>query len=379
MPSRSQRARARPATWRSAAVVVAVALSSPSSARAQGGVLVQGIADIEAWSTDTRSTLLTRNNGYPGTVARVQAWSAVEPWRGLFVFAQGQAEGGDARAFGDHYTAVDLTQAGLRLARDRRVVVNVGKMFHPLAAFAPRSFSTRNPLIGAPDSYSPVYPVGAMVSGELRRIDYRVAAVSLPLTHRDYVPTAGAFARPVAGVGYTPLVGLRIGATATTGPYLNGTLTTAQTAGRAWQSYHLRQVVGDIEYGVGHFDIRGEYDYSNYEVPTTGSILGKAAYIEGRYTVAPRLFVAARGEVNHYPFIRSVAPGLWVARKTFFTDWETGLGFRVTASTLIKASYRRDTWDVTSANAAFVRPGGHAIAVQLSQAFDVMDWVSAIR
>src|SRR5258708_3775221 len=237
---------------------VAVALSARAPARAQGGVLAQGIADVEGWSTDTRSTLLMRNNGYPGTVFRLQAWSAVEPWRGLFLFAQGRLEGGDAQAFAEHYTNADLDQAGVRLARDRRMVVNIGKMFHPVAAFAPRSFSTRNPLIGAPDSYSPVYPIGAMVSGEVGRIDYRVAVVSLPLTHRDYVPSADAALRPVAGVGYTPLVGLRIGATATAGPYLNGDLTSAQTAGRAWQSYHLRQIVADIAYGVGHLDLRAE-------------------------------------------------------------------------------------------------------------------------
>ena len=56
-----------------------------------------------------------------------------------------------------------------------------------------------------------------------------------------------------------------------------------------------------------------------------------------------------------------------------------GVGFRMTESTLIKASYRWDKWDVTPANQAFVRPGGHAFAVQLSQSFDVMDWLPAIR
>jgi len=365
--------------WRSATIVVVAALSVRASASAQGGVLVQGIADVEGWSTDTKSSLLTRNDGHPGTVARLQMWSAVEPWRGIFLFVQGQVEDGDARAFGEHYSEAALTQAGIRVARDRRFVVNVGKMFHPVGAFAPRVFSTRNPLIGVPDSYSPVYPVGAMVSGDVGRLDYKVGAVSLPLTHRDYVPTADAAVHPAAGLGYTPFPGLRVGATATTGPYLNGELSSGQTAGRSWKSFHQHQIAADIEYGVGHLDVRGEYDYASYEVPITGSIIGRAGYLEGRYTVAPRLFVAARGEVNHYPFIRLVAPGAWIARRTDFSDGETGLGVRVTTSTLIKASYRWDKWNVTPANQAFVRPGGHAIAIQLSQSFDVMDWLPAIR
>lgn len=366
------------ASWCSA-IAMTIALAAGVPVQAQGGLLVQGIADVEGWSTDAGSSLLTRNNGYPGTVARVQMWSAVEPWRGVFLFAQGQIEDGDARAFGEHYTEAALTQAGIRIARDRRVVVNVGKMFHPVGAFAPRVFSTRNPLIGVPDSYSPVYPVGALVSGEVGRLDYRVGGVSLPLTHRGYVPTADAALHPVAGLGYTPFTGLRVGATATSGPYLNGDLSSAQTSGQSWRSFHQRQVAADVEYGVGHLDVRGEYDYASYDVPGTTTIIGHAGYIEGRYTVSPRLFVAARGEVNHYPFIRPVAPGSWIARQTDFSDGETGFGFRITTSTLIKASYRWDKWLVTPANAPFVRPGGHAIAVQLSQSFDVMDWVSATR
>src|SRR5207249_10396778 len=138
-------------------------------------------------------------------------------------------------------------------------------------------------------------------------------------------------------------------------------------------------VASDLEYGVGHLDIRAEYSYASYEVPNNPRIVGHSGYLEGRYTVAPRLFVAARSEVNHYPFIRPVTPPFWVSRRTDFSDWEAGAGFRMTTSTLIKASYRGDKWLVTSTNRAFVRPGGRAIAVQLSQSFDAMDWVQPLR
>jgi hypothetical protein len=348
-------------------------------ARAQGGILVQGIIDAEGWSTDTNSALLMRNRGHAGNVLRAQLWSAVEPWRGVFLFAQGQAQGGDAQPFGERYTEAELDQAGLRVARDPRLVVNVGRLFHPVGAFAPRSFSTRNPLIGTPDGYLPVYPVGAMVSGEAGKADYRAAVVSLPLTHRAYQPDPDPAARPVIGVGYTPVTGFRVGGSATVGPYLNRSLTSSQLGGRSWTSYHQRQVATDAEFGIDHFDLRAEYAWASYDVPGGVTIDGRTGYLEGRYTVAPRLFVAARGEVNHYPFIRAVSQTTWVARRTEFSDWEVGIGVRATASTLLKLSYRADQWSVTPANAAFVRPGGRAIAVQLSQAFDVMDWVARAR
>ena len=49
-------------------------------------------------------------------------------------------------------------------------------MFHPIGAFGPRVFSTRNPLIGMPDGYSPVYPLGAHGERESGDFDYRAGA-----------------------------------------------------------------------------------------------------------------------------------------------------------------------------------------------------------
>ena len=69
----------------------------------------------------------------------------------------------------------------------------------------------------------------------------------------------------------------------------------------------------------------------------------------------------------------------WFARRTDFARWEGGFGFRATETTLSKASFAGITGVVTPANATFVKPGGQALAVQLSQAFDVMDWVDALR
>jgi hypothetical protein len=358
-----------------AAIAIAVGVGRLS---AQGGVLIQGIADLEGWSTTASSNLLTRNSGRGGGVIRGQLWSAVEPWRGVFLFAQGQAEGGNARAFGATDTEVALEQGGIRFTRDPRFVVNAGKMFHPVGTFAPRSFSTRNPLIGTPDGYSPVYPIGAMLSGDVGRVDYRAALVSLPLTHVDYVPDPDAAPHPVVGFGITPVIGLRFGASGTTGPYLNRDLTSSQLNGKDWKSYRQRLVAGDAEWGIRHYDFRAEYAWASYDVPGQRAIDGATGYLEARYTVTPRIFVAGRGEVNNYPFIAAFGP-TWVARRTDFRDWEAGLGLRATASTLVKLSYRWDQWTVTPANTAFVRPGGHAVAVQLSQAFDVMDWVAMAR
>jgi hypothetical protein len=346
-------------------------LFAATTARAQGGFLLQGVVDVEAWQTDATSNLLTRNNGDPAALYRLRLWSAVEPLRGLFFFANGMAEGGNARRFDGPGTTVMLEQGGIRFARHRALVLDAGRMLHPTGAFGARLLSTRNPLIGIPDAYLPVYPLGVMASGERGKVDYRAAVVSLPPTHRDYVPDPDPAVHPAVGIGVTPIVGFRVGLSATMGPYLNKDLSASQLNGQEWDSYRQRVIASDIQYGVGHFDLRGEFAIADFEVPYSGSIDGPSGYVEARATLTPRLFVAARGELNRYPFIRPATATTWISRRTELRAFEGGVGYRFGANTLLKASVSADHWIVTPENASFVKPGGMAFAAQLSRAFDL--------
>jgi hypothetical protein len=352
---------------------------APASLRAQGGLLVQGIADAELWSSDTLSNLLTRNAGTPGAVARLQLWAAVEPWRRFVVYAQGEAIAGPARSPTERYGA-SLNQLGIRYTRSPAFVMDAGKMTHVVGVFASRRFSDRNPLIGVPDAYPVQYPVGAKVSGATTHFDYRVAALSLPASHENYVPNPDAAMRPAAGFGVTPFVGFRLGTSATVGPYLNQSFTTTQLNGQDWKHYHQRIAAVDAAFSRGYLETYAELALSSYDVPRRAEpISGTAYYVEAKYTLQPWLFVAGRFERNDYPFISSFGPTVWVARPTKFNNGELGAGLRLTATTLVKASYRVDRWTVTPENRAFVRPGGNAFALQISQSYDVMDWVDRLR
>jgi hypothetical protein len=60
-----------------------------------------------------------------------------------------------------------------------------------------------------------------------------------------------------------------------------------------------------------------------------------------------------------------------------FVDGEVGAGFRASQSTLVKASVRGDRWwGLKDNQPGFLGRGGYAIALQLSQAFDVTSWVN---
>lgn len=356
---------------------IAMALAAVAlPAHAQSGVQLQGIVDLEGWSTDTNSTFLRRNGGKPGPLARLQLWGALEPLRGLVLYAQGEAEQGSA-SHSAEYGA--LEQLGVRYTPTRRLVLDAGKFTLPIGTFAARRFSTRNPLIGVPDAYPVLYPTGVKLSGVARMLDYRVAVVDLPPAHAGYTPDPDRAWRPVIGGGITPYVGLRLGASYSVGPYLNDNLTATQLAQRNWRSYKQRVTAADLALSIGYFELNAEAAQGKYDVPNRSeSVDGVAYYVEGKYTFTPRLYFALRLERNDYPFI-SPFPTFWVARKTDFHNEEYGVGYRLAATTLFKVSFRGDRWHVNPGNQAFIRSGGEALAVQLSQSYDVMDWIERAR
>jgi hypothetical protein len=344
--------------------------------RAQGGVLVQGIADGEGWFTNNSSNLLTRNGGRPAGLLRIDLWGAAEPVRGLVFYAEGYGESGPAGSERTTTTSFWGNQLGVRYATTPAFVVDVGKMTPVIGTFAPRHFSTRNPLIGMPDGYTLQYPVGAKVSGRVSIFDYRVAMVSLPTTHVGYEPEPSPRLRPAVGGGITPIVGLRLGGSFTAGSYLNKDDSLSLPAGTSWSDFHQRVAAFDASYTRGYLETHIEAARGTYDLPARGSITGFTYYGEVKYTFAPRFFLAARAERNDYPFIRAATTvgGTYAGRLTDFVDGEIGGGYRVSTSALLKVSVRGDRWWVKPGG-GFRGQGGHAVAIQLSQAFDLTDLI----
>jgi hypothetical protein len=365
-----------------ALAAMSVLATAPACLRAQGSVLLQGIADGEFWTTNAKSNLLTRNAGQPAGLGRLQLWGAVEPWRGLVAYAQGNVEAGSARYEKSSFEA-SSDQFGLRYTVSPRLVFDAGRLTPVIGTFASRHFSTRNPLIGDPDGYSLDYPFGVEMFGDVSKFDYRIAAVSRPTSHVGYEPNPTPRLRPAVGGGFTPIVGLRFGASFTVGPYLNRDVAAVALKDKPWTAYHQRVAAFDVSFSHGYLETHAEAARGSYDIPS-GRIAGFTYYGEAKYTLSPRFFIAGRLERNKYPFIRpttatSASTALWAARLTDFIDGEFGGGYRVSASTLIKTTIRGDRWWVRSAAPGFLGQGGHAVALQVSQAFDVVDWFDRNR
>ena len=349
-----------------------LAASIAPRAAAQTPVMLQGIVDGEAWSTNTTSNLLTRNGGRPAPLGRLELWGAVEPVRRLVFYAEGAMEAGPARYDTTRFEAYS-NRFGAQYTAARSFVVDVGRLTPVIGTFASRHFSTRNPLIGTPDGYSAKYPLGVEASGEAWRFDYRAALVSLPTTHDNYEPKPTARLRPAIGAGVTPIVGLRIGGSYTIGSYLNRGVASTELFGKTWSDYQQQVAALDFAFARGYLETHAEAARGTYDIPGRSAITGFTYYGEAKYTFTPRFFLAARAERNKYPFIRPTTTA-WIARLTDFADGEVGAGYRLGASTLVKLSLRGDRWWV-GAGSGYRGTGGHAVALQISHAFDVMNWV----
>ena len=244
---------------------IAVAAATTRAANAQRAILVQGIADAEIWKTDSGSILLTRNGGRPAFLGRVHLWGAAEIGRHVVVYAAGMAETGNARPESGTEWYTDL--AGVRYTHSDAFVIDAGKMPHVIGTFAARRYSSRNPLIGIPDGYPVQYPLGLQASGARGHFDYRGAIVSLPIHHEGYTPDPTPAPHPAIGAGFTPAIGVRVGASATWGPYLNRNIAPTLLAGRSWRAYSERIVAADAQLSRGFLELHGELARSSYDVP----------------------------------------------------------------------------------------------------------------
>lgn len=360
-----------------AAVALAALLAPAARANAQGGLLFQGVADLELWKTDSASRLLARNNGRTGVLARADVWAAIEPVRNVVVFGELYKAVGFENE-NDEYASV-LKQGGVRIYLSDALRIEAGKLQQIVGTFSSRQHSYRNALVDGPDGYALSYPVGARVDGSWRVFDYRVGVLSQPLYRPGYTPEPTPAMRGSAGAGITPVMGVRVGMSAMYGPYLRNDYSPALLRSRDWKSYTQRVIAADAQVSRGYFEGNAELAHGVYEVPGRATpIKGLLFYLEPKYQLTPRFHIAGRYERNDYPFISPVTSTIWVANRVVFQDVELGGGFRLNPSTLLKLSVRADHW-APNANPQAPKDNGYAVVAQWSQRFDVVELAKGRR
>lgn len=355
------------------ALVLTVVAVLPAEAQ---GVGATALASVDEWKTDAGSQLLARNGGSPATTGSVYLWLAWQPAPSVQLIALADADAASGAG-----SSVEGTIDGfsLRWWRSKALRVDAGKILPPIGEFAARRFADVNPLIGSPDTYAPVYPWGATLSGASGALDYQASLVTLPAVNLRYSPPPSARLRPALGLGVRPSPALRLGVSATYGPYLGESSDAELSPAEDWTQYHQTVVAFDVHWSWRRVDAHGEGVWSSYPVPDhSAPVRGLGWYAESRYSLTPRWFVAARYEHNRYPFVRAIAPGTWIGVATTQMNGEGGVGYRLNASASWKVSLRRDHWPVHAAGGVSF-PDGYALATELSWRADLAGWLTHTR
>lgn len=156
--------------------------------------------------------------------------------------------------------------------------------------------------------------------------------------------------RQLAGrVVARPLPSTVVGASVSQGAWLNRTLEDAIAGGASYQRSNQMAVGGDAEFSRGPFLMRGEVIRSSWALPKIATlrlqepIVATTALIEGRYKIAPGLYVAMRGDRLRF----SRVSGERVTRAWDAPTWrlESGVGYSLTRNLMLKGVFQKNNRD----------------------------------
>jgi hypothetical protein len=226
--------------------------------------------------------------------------------------------------------------------RGREFDIQAGRIPPSFGAFGRRAYGTENPLIGYPLAYqyltslhSDAVPSSA---DDLLRMRARGWRSSFPVGDPYEGPglplisafrwdlgvqarwgqgpvelagslTTGTLSNPrvsddndgkqLSGrVAVRPVAGLVLGGSAARGAWLSRDVTPSVPE----RAYSQRALGADAEYSRDHWLVRGELVWTSWDLPYIGgagssrAVSARAAWVEGRYRLTPRFFVAARAD-----------------------------------------------------------------------------------
>jgi hypothetical protein len=181
---------------------------------------------------------------------------------------------------------------------------------------------------------SATYPLTGQVTVSSAHWDARGAVLNSAPTR---IYSIGRPSRPrqtpvvVAGGGFTPFTGLRLGASFAQGRYA----TAEEVTGTARTARSVSIVGGEGEYAFGYTKISGEILRSSFE-RSSGRAVAYEWFVQGIQTLSPRWFVAGRHEGTQAPpLITSTTVGLGTRLRIA----EATIGFRITPDVTVRSSY----------------------------------------
>jgi len=292
----------------------------------------------------------------------------------------------------------------------RDLHVLAGKVPWAIGTYAPRTYSNKNPLIGAPlmyqyhstllwyevvpsadallatagsgqygvnyfgyregrgmtlvdDSY---WDVGVTLVGSARPIEYAFGVTAGTPGWGSTSQEENSGKSVLGRLGLAPLPSVRLGVSGAYGPYLIEPLNPRLPPGRDVGDYHLKLALADVEILTGHIEARAEGAYNVWETPTVGDLQVTSGYVELRYALSFGAFLAGRLDAMRFGKIADSA-GEMRSWDSDLSRIEAGAGYRFSRDALAKLVYQRTSYSVSPDPT--VAPRRSLVAAQLSVAF----------
>jgi hypothetical protein len=143
-----------------------------------------------------------------------------------------------------------------------------------------------------------------------------------------------------------PTPAFAFGASVSRGAWLNRTVDAAVAGANSGDRTRQIAYGGDAEFSAGPILLRGEAIRTSWAMPSiatlrlTEPLVATSMLVEGRYRIAPGLYLAARGERIDFSWITgALGPNTWEAR-----TWriETGAGYSLTRNVQLKGSWQHN-------------------------------------
>lgn len=366
----------RPFRPLTAALAAAVLVATSARADDAPSLRVRGLVD-----------LVLHNDTHAADLAAFDDESSPLESQRLRLFVEGSAS-----ANIDVFTQVVFSQEELVLDgayalvtpwRGRDLHLMAGKIPAPIGAWAPRTYSNRNPLVTSPLLYqhhtslrwdkvpmTPAALLGAAGTG-WEGADYGggAGAAGMPIVD-DYgwdfgivalgsVPplefslgltnSAPGWGSPgedandgkaVQGrIGLVPTAGLRLGVSGARGAYLADWVRYALPAGKTEADYMQTLGMADVAFERGRLELRAEAFVNAFETPYCGTLHSGGGYAEGRWGFDSGLWLAVRaGTMRNSDLTAGAVTRAW---DDDVDRLDCGLGYRLARKAAIKADWQR--------------------------------------
>ena len=190
---------------------------------------------------------------------------------------------------------------------------------------------------GMPIIYDNCWDAGIGVNGSQRPFEYSLAITngtpSTGMATVDWNDGKSFMGR----LGFAPLPGLRVGASASKGPYLSDEAEPA-LGGQTAEDFDQILYLADAEWLVGRFEFRSEAYWNTFETATVGDLETTGGYVEARAGLGAAWYVASRAEAMRYSDLQgSAGVRPW---NNEYDRYESGVGWRVARPATLKAVWQ---------------------------------------